>query len=457
MKNLLFSLIFISLTVGAKDQLKNVKKFDWNGIEVVWVKDDTVPLYTISIYFGDGALSDSPSKLGETEAMFSLLNGGTRVYNQKEIADNIEFFGTSMGAEVTHEYSTYSVVGLVKDLEPTMKMVCHMFSEATFPAQEVKNYKKRLLSSLKNLVSDHASLSSHIFRQLSLSGTKYSTPVTGKMSTIKKFRSSNLSKKLSYFNSKVFKRIYITGPKSVLNVKKVINKDCNWKSTASYSRTKKAGFKQNDTVNKKFIYLVPVPEANQAQVRLGRFVSVAEVEKTDWSLANFSNGYLGGGFTSVLMRQLRGENGFAYSAGSYAGRQKDYGRVGVATSTKNESVNDLLNKIKEILNTTDAKKISDEEFNRVKAYLNGNYVFSFETSAAFLGRLQYYDHIGKPYKNIFDFPDKLKSYSKEDLVSSIKKLFNFNDYVIMVVGNKRLKAKLERIAPVRVLKYQKFL
>jgi len=452
----LISIIFC-VNIFAKDNLENVKKFNWNGIEVVWVKDNTVPLYTISVYFADGALSDSPSRLGETEAMFSLLNGGTTRYNQKQIADAIEFFGTSMGGEVTHEYSTYSIVGLEKDLVPTMKMVCHIFTEATFPKLEVINYKNRKLSGLKNLITDHSSLSSHIFRQLSLRGTKYSTPVAGKISTIKKFRSSHLLKKLAYFNKKVSKRIYISGPDSVLNVKNVITKDCNWSSKANYSRTKKISFKQKVNINNRYIYLIPVPEANQAQVRLGRFVTNREVQKIDWSLANFSNGYLGGGFTSVLMQQLRSESGFAYSAGSYAGRQKDYGRVGVATSTKNESVNDLLNKIKEIFVTTNENKISDEEFQRAKSYLNGSYIFSFESSAAFLGRLQYYDHIEKPYSEIFLFPKKLKAYTKNDLVTSIKKLFNYDEYVIMVVGNKSLKTKLEKLAPVKVLKYQKFL
>ncbi len=457
MKSIIFLILLCSLSISAKDNLDSVKKFDWNGIEVVWVKDDTVPLYTISVYFGDGALSDSPSRLGETEAMFSLLNGGTTRYNQKQIADALEFFGTSMGGDVTHEYSTYSVVGLEKDLIPTMKMVCHIFSEATYPDLEVKNYKKRELSSLKNLVTDHSSLSSHIFRQLSLSGTKYFTPVSGKMSTIEKLRSSHLVNKLAYFNEKVFKRIYISGPESVLSVKNVITNDCNWSANANYSRTKKIKFSQQDNINKKFIYLIPVPEANQAQVRIGRFMSNKEIEEIDWSLADFSSSYLGGGFTSVLMQKLRAENGFAYSVGSYAGRQKDYGRVGVSTSTKDETVNDLINKIKEILDNQNEEAITDEVFSRVKAYLNGNYLFSFESSAAFLGKLQYYDHIGQPYTEIFDFPKKLKSYTKKDLVSSLKQLFNYKDYVVMIVGNKKLKEKLERIAPVRVLSYKKYL
>ena len=74
----------------AEDFTKNIKKFDWNGLEVTWLQDERLPLYHILIYFADGALSDGGA--GEksnakavTNAMFSLLDAGTRRFTQKEI------------------------------------------------------------------------------------------------------------------------------------------------------------------------------------------------------------------------------------------------------------------------------------------------------------------------------------------------------------------------------------
>ena len=119
--------MIISSSVNAGNYLDdNLKKLKWNDIEVVWLEDDTFPTYNFTVYFHAGALTDSKSKEGETEFMFSELTSGTTRYAKKEILEALEFYGANYGSNVTHEYATYSVSGLVKDMTPTMMMVCHL-------------------------------------------------------------------------------------------------------------------------------------------------------------------------------------------------------------------------------------------------------------------------------------------------------------------------------------------
>ena len=61
---------FINFQLFAKS-LKT-EKFNWNGLEVVYVEDNKLPLYDIRFYFADGAASDSISRLGETSMTFDL-------------------------------------------------------------------------------------------------------------------------------------------------------------------------------------------------------------------------------------------------------------------------------------------------------------------------------------------------------------------------------------------------
>lgn len=126
LKSLTLAFLLAAPQLEAKDEGANIKKLDWDGLEVVWLKDERYPVYNMSVYFADGALSDSPSRRGETAAALNLLNSGTRRYDQKEINENLEFFGVDFGAHVTHEFSSYSISGLVKDLIPTTKLLCHL-------------------------------------------------------------------------------------------------------------------------------------------------------------------------------------------------------------------------------------------------------------------------------------------------------------------------------------------
>ena len=54
----------------------NLKRMNWDGLEVVWLEDDRFPTYNVMIYFADGALNESMSEKGSTEAALQLLKEG---------------------------------------------------------------------------------------------------------------------------------------------------------------------------------------------------------------------------------------------------------------------------------------------------------------------------------------------------------------------------------------------
>src|SRR5690606_14419423 len=221
------------------------------------------------------------------------------------------------------------VSGLVKDVIPTFKRLCHMFTETVYPKTEVDRELKRASDALTNMVGDKSGLASRAFREISMGGTPYAYPTDGKLKDLKRLSSVHLKDKLTYLNEKVAKRIYMTGPKQLLNIKDILNNECGWKG-------KEANFKRDVTFDKTYtskdpeIFLVTVPEANQAQVRIGRFLDEEEVKPQE-TLELLST-YLGGGFTSVLMRELRTKRGLVYSAGAFAAGQRRYGRSAIQTS-----------------------------------------------------------------------------------------------------------------------------
>ena len=88
--------------------LKKIKYQKWNHLEVVWIEDNSVPTFSVQVYFADGALSDAPGRAGETDYTFSGLLWGSNRFTQKEISDNLEYFGVRHNVQVLHEYSTFS-------------------------------------------------------------------------------------------------------------------------------------------------------------------------------------------------------------------------------------------------------------------------------------------------------------------------------------------------------------
>ena len=300
-KILLLTSLLLSSSVFAKNYIEeNVKKLNWNGIDIVWLEDNQLPVYDISIYFGEGALGDNKRRAGTNELMFNQLTSGTTRYTQKQILESLEFYGASYGSHSTHEYSTFEVSGLVKDYIPTMKMVCHLFNQATFPKNELQKVKRRIKSKMESVVTNHGALASHIFRSESLKGSGYEIPVSGTVKTINRVSSSDLTKRLKEINKNVTKRIYIKGPKSILGLKSIFINDCGWKKADGALTPPKVSKIKSNTK----IIFVRMPKANQAQVRVGRVLTSAEVSNNTTELKTFAAKFMGGGFTSQLVQEL---------------------------------------------------------------------------------------------------------------------------------------------------------
>lgn len=453
MKLLIFFLFILSVETFAK-ALDRIQHFNWDGVEVVWIEDKRLPLFEVALYFADGASSDQRGYAGATEMMFNEIEKGTNRYSQKQISDSLEYYGAGYGASVTHEYSVYNVTGLVKDAIPIMKMVCHLFSNATFPSRELKKTKVRITNGLKNLPSSHSSLADRVFRKVSLQGTPYEYPTSGEISSLKRIGRGQLSKKLQYFKKQVKKKIYLAGPKEVLVVKDILAEECGFDyKNSQFTRVGKNTIM--DPTKVAGIYLLPVPKANQAQIRIGRFLSSNELENP--TLLAASSHYLGGGFTSKLNRRIRVEQGLTYGIGAISGVQKRYGRSSIRSSTRNDSVVQLISSVKEVLEQTSKGTIVQEELKRSIGSLSGSYLFKFEQNSAFLSNLIYMDHVGRPFSELYEFPKIVNSFGIPDISKKTSQVFDWEKLTVLVVGNKNLAKELKKLGKVKILKMKNFL
>lgn len=451
----LLTLLTLNLSGLASANNWETQNEKWGEMDVTLIPNESFPTYSLYLYFADGAKSDHPKRLGETELMFNLMDKGTHRYNQSEISDHLEFYGAGHGGSVTHEFSLYSVSGLAKDIVPTLKKVCHLFSHATFPRRELEKYRKRYSNVLRNLVTSHAGLADRAIRIESLKGSPIGDPTGGYLNTLKGITSDHLKSKLERFRTEVKKRLYFTGPPhAITSVRKILLSECGFEF-------KKEQFERRISLDKYTpqktpkIVLVSVPKANQAQIRIGKFLTKGGLD--DFELMNLTSNLLGGGFTSLLNTEIRVKRGLSYGVGAVAGRQKEYGRSIIMTSTKTKSVVEAIRVIKDTLHHTVNGLFTDDEFTRVKKYVSGSYLFRFESREALLSNMINFDHVGVDYKRMFSFPEVIKGFSKKELSQKAGELFDWDSMVILVVGPKSLKKKLSKLGDVKVVSYREYL
>jgi len=155
------------------------------------------------------------------------------------------------------------------------------------------------------------------------------------------------------------------------------------------------------------IYLVEVPGANQAQIRVGRYLTNNEFQNKH-EIFQFMSRFLGGGFTSKLVQELRVKRGLTYSAGAYASMQRDYGRAGIMTFSKNETAAEAISIIRNVLGQVSVGQFEDKEFAHQKSHQIGGYAFAFEETNALLGQIMLYDHQKRPLSQLVNFPQVIE-------------------------------------------------
>ncbi len=456
MKYILLAIFSTLLIAGPKA----TQKFNWNGVDVVWLEEDKFPTYSVFIYYSDGALADG-AMAGETNAMFKLLTNGTSKNTQEQLAEKLDFLGSGFGANITHEYTTLSYHGLVKDAPEVTNLLCEVLTDATYPESELNTFKKKRISGLNNLVANHGNLANRMFRKISLGETPFGSFVSGSKSTINKFSTKGLIEKRKYFNDKVYKKIFITGPKKTLKIGSIFKEKCNWSGKAKFNRASEvkhtvAALKTNA---KPKLYFAAVKGANQAQIRMGNALPIDLFSQNKFDLTKLMTTILGGSFTSMLMQELRVKKGLTYGVYSYAAPQAKYARSVLTTSTKNETVVDALNSIKTTLSQMTDAKFEKTRFDSTKKFLKGKHLLKFESNSSYISNLILFDHIQKNYRDLYNFSNIIDTFKYEDVVNQGKDIFAWNKQMVFILGDSSVLSKIKAMGEydIKEVKVENFL
>ncbi len=436
------------LSTAADFRRSEINQLQWGNFRTTWLDDGRFPTATITVYFADGALRDGAREAGRTQAALDLLLSGTKKYDQRTLSEFFDFYGVDFSHHVTHEYATLSFTALVKDLPAVVDRLCHVVKEASYPREELVPHKKRAVSKLKNLPANHAALAERAFRSIIMKGSSYEQAVEGNLASLELLNSQGLAERWAQLRDEAPKRFYVKGPREALFVRDRFLSECGWKIGGTQS------FRIKNPVSSMAhrIFLVPVPGANQAQIRVGRYIAAPEARDPDERLS-FASDFLGGGFTARLIQEVRVKRGLTYSISSYVSLQAEYGRTGISTFSKNETVVETLKVIRDQLRQhATAEKIKAEDLAHMKNYVVGHYPFNFEGSAGFLNQLVQLDHVNEPVSALYDYPEKIRRLGAKEVAEGINRLFTWEELAIVVVGDPSLAGPLSALRKVELVK-----
>ncbi len=410
-----------------------------NGIQVMGSSDSEVPKVNILLSIAAGHRYETAAKSGTAYLMADLLNESTQLHTAEEISDILAKMGSEISVSANSSEITINVTCLKVNLNATLKILEEILMKPKFDEEEFKRVKKELQDQISLQNTQAAPIADKVFNKL-LYGEKHilSIPVTGTAATVegimledvKTYYEKNIAPKIT--------KVVIVGDTKKEDILKQMAFLSNWKKEAPVQSTQPALSKAGKTK----IYFIDKKGAAQSEIRLGApglpYDATGMFYKT--TLANYP---FCGNFNSRLNGLLREVKGYTYGVKArFAGNEFEGNYIINAGVRSNSTDSSLMYTMEELKKYADLG-VTSQELEFTKSGITNSEALKYETpyqKLFFLKQLM-------DYKLSPDFTSKqneiLNSLTKEELSTVAKNSFNYNNMIIVVVGDKE--TNLEKV------------
>ena len=402
-----------------------------NGLTVVLLEDHKVPTFTMQMVFLSGGLADAADYHGLSSFTATLLREGTTKRSSKDIAEQTEALGTTLGggsglSSLTSVVTTFS---LRENLDQTLDLFADVIRNPTFPQAEVDKYKTRTLAQLQFQRSSAQFLAQEAF-QKAIYGSHPGALVTPPAESIKKLS----TKDLAWFHSTYYRPnnaiLAVVGDVTLKEIMPKIEKAFgDWQKADVPAMTIPPAPAQSPAN----IALIDRPGSVQTVLTLGTL----GIERTnpDYFAVLLADKILGGGPTGRLFLNLREANGYTYGAYSGFTGSKYRGTWTSSSEVRTEVTDGAMTEFMKELKRLRNEKVPPEELENAKRSIVGSFALSLEQPPALLQNVVQQRIYNLPGDYWDTYPKKVSAVTAEDVQRVAQKYIDLEHLQVVAVGD----------------------
>lgn len=120
-----------------------------NGLRVVIIENERLPLVSFRLAFHIGDVNDHEDMTGLSSAMTSMLTEGTESYSSLQLAEKIERLGSSISASASDDFTIVAASALSLYSSEILHLLAEVVLRPTFPESELDLYRRNTIENLK--------------------------------------------------------------------------------------------------------------------------------------------------------------------------------------------------------------------------------------------------------------------------------------------------------------------
>ena len=382
------------LTAAAPASAMNIERIvSPSGIEAWLVREQSVPLVSLSYAFRGGSSQDEAGKSGAASLAANLLDEGAGPLDAKAFHERLEGSAIEISFRVSRDYFYGSLRTLNDNRDEAFDLLHLALSAPRFDAEAIERMRSQQLASLRRSAANPNDLSSRSWWATAFPGHPYGLESGGSLETVPRITIADVRD----YVARVFARdgltISIVGDVDAETAGKLI--DRAFASLPAKNNLKPVPRATAAGLGRRVVIPIDVP---QAVVTFGG--PGIERGDPDFMAAYLVNHILGGGtFTSRLYREVREKRGLAYGVSDSLVWFKSAAVVLGGTATRADRTGDALAIIQSETKRMAESGPTADELAAAKAYVKNSYALGLDTSgriAAQLTQIQL-DNLGIDY------------------------------------------------------------
>ena len=403
-----------------------------NGLQVVLLRSTKVPTFNMQMVVLSGGLSDPADYRGLASFTASLLREGTKGRASKDIAEQVDALGATLGAGSGFSAMTTNVNagGLVENFDQTLELFSDVIRNPTFPQAEVDRYRNRTLSQLQLQRSFPQFLAQEQFNRAIYGTSHPASIVAPPAESLKKLS----TKDLVDFHAKYYRPnnaiLAIVGDLTMKEIMPKLEKAFGtWEKGDVPATTIPAAPAQGEAK----IYLIDRPGSVQTVLQLGTL----GIERTspDYFAVLLADRVLGGGPSGRLFLNLREDKGYTYGAYSGFGGSKFRGTWTSSSEVRTDVTEGAMKEFMYELNRMRDEKVGAEELANAKRAIVGSFALSLEQPQALLQNIITQKLYNLPVDYWDTYPQKVDAITADDVQRVAKKYIDLGHLQVVAVGD----------------------
>ena len=403
-----------------------------NGLQVVLLRSTKVPTFNMQMVMLSGGLSDPADYRGLASFTASLLREGTKTRASKDISEQVDSLGATLGANSGFSSMTTNVNagGLVENLDQTLEIFADVIRNPTFPQAEVDRYKTRTLAQLQFLRSSPQFLAQEQFNRAIYGTTHPASVVTPPAESLKKLA----SKDLVDFHAKYYRPnnaiLAIVGDVTMKDIMPKLEKAFgSWEKGDVPATTIPPAPAQGESK----IYLIDRPGSVQTVLQLGTL----GIERTspDYFAVLLADRVLGGGPSGRLFLNLREDKGYTYGAYSGFGGSKFRGTWISSSEVRTDVTEGAMKEFMYELNRLRNDKVPADELDNAKRAIVGSFALSLEQPQSLLQNIITQKLYNLPVDYWDTYPQKVAAITADDVQRVAQKYIDLGHLQVVAVGD----------------------